>query len=604
MKRKLIIAALALGVVFSGVISVATVGAFVREKSRADYLRSRAWQERIRAQYVLAAAEAPQGADAPQVPEPAEPATPRRGRGAPPPAEPPTLSIDTPRYDDQFPTDQDIELWGRSRDAMRLGQNLTVGPNDVVRDAIVVFGDATIAGRVTGDVHVYFGNARIQSTAVIDGDLVSVGGTVTVQPGATARRDLVIIGGPLEAPAEFAVGGEQVVIGAGILGGSLNAVAPYLSRGLVWGRLIVPDFPWVWGIVSLFFLLYAALNLIFDRPVRACAGTLRSRPLTAFGAGLLVLLLIGPICVLLAVSIIGIAVVPFVICAAIAGAVIGKVAVARWIGMTAVEEDPESTRAHGARSFVIGFAVLTIAYVIPVVGIITWGITGVLGLGSSALAFMAAYRRENPAKAAPVMVPPPPVAAPPPPTYSQPPAASAPSAAFDGSAAAIPTAPPPIAAPAAPVGSAPYAPPYAVGYAAPAYAASGLLVAQPRALFRDRLAAFFVDVVLVGVSTIVLSTMDVFEGPEFFPLLLIYFIVFWTWKQTTFGGIVCQIRLVRMDGTALSFADSLVRALAGIFSLAVFALGALWIFRDPERQAWHDKIAGTYVVKVPRSWPV
>ena len=111
-------------------------------------------------------------------------------------------------------------------------------------------------------------------------------------------------------------------------------MAPYLSRGLVWGRLIVPDFPWVWGIVSLFFLLYAALNLIFDRPVRACAGTLRSRPLTAFGAGLLVLLLIGPICVLLAVSIIGIAVVPFVICAAIAGAVIGKVAVARWIGMT------------------------------------------------------------------------------------------------------------------------------------------------------------------------------------------------------------------------------------------------------------------------------
>jgi uncharacterized RDD family membrane protein YckC len=34
----------------------------------------------------------------------------------------------------------------------------------------------------------------------------------------------------------------------------------------------------------------------------------------------------------------------------------------------------------------------------------------------------------------------------------------------------------------------------------------------------------------------------------------------------------------------------------------VFGLGALWIIRDPERQAWHDKIAGTYVVKVPRTW--
>ena len=597
MKRKLIIATLALAVVFSSVISVAAVGAFMREKTAAD-MRQAYFYENARLEFARATRFQ---AEQPQVPEPAEPA-PRRGRGAAEPAEePPTLSIVTPRYDDRFPTDEDIELWGRSRSAMRLGQNLTVSSDDVVRDAVVIFGDATIAGRVTGDLHVYFGNARIQSTAVIDGDLVSVGGTVTVQPGATARRDLVVIGGPLDAPAEFAAGGEQVVIGAGILGGSLNAVAPYLSRGLVWGRLIVPDFPWVWGIVSLFFLLYAALNLVFDRPVRACAGTLRSRPLTAFGAGLLVLLLIGPVCVLLAVSIIGIAVVPFVICAAIAGAVIGKVAVARWIGMTAVEEDPDSTRAHGARSFVIGFAVLTIAYIIPVVGIITWGITGVLGLGAAALAFMAAYRRENPAKAAPVMVPP---LVAPPPAYSQPgPTASAPSVAFDRSAAAIPAAPPPIEAPAAPAGSAPYAP-YAAGYAAPAYAASGLLVAQPRALFRDRLAAFIVDVVLVGMSTIVLTAMDLFEGPEFFPLLLIYFIVCWTWKQTTFGGIVCQIRLVRVDGTALSFADALVRALAGIFSLAVFALGALWIFRDPERQAWHDKIAGTYVVKVPRSFPI
>jgi uncharacterized RDD family membrane protein YckC len=43
--------------------------------------------------------------------------------------------------------------------------------------------------------------------------------------------------------------------------------------------------------------------------------------------------------------------------------------------------------------------------------------------------------------------------------------------------------------------------------------------------------------------------------------------------------------------------------LAGIFTLAVLAIGALWILRDPQRQAWHDKIAGTYVVKVPKHWP-
>lgn len=31
-------------------------------------------------------------------------------------------------------------------------------------------------------------------------------------------------------------------------------------------------------------------------------------------------------------------------------------------------------------------------------------------------------------------------------------------------------------------------------------------------------------------------------------------------------------------------------------------IGWLWILVDPERQACHDKIAGTYVVRVPSGW--
>jgi uncharacterized RDD family membrane protein YckC len=47
-----------------------------------------------------------------------------------------------------------------------------------------------------------------------------------------------------------------------------------------------------------------------------------------------------------------------------------------------------------------------------------------------------------------------------------------------------------------------------------------------------------------------------------------------------------------------------VRGLSSVFSFAVVGLGVLWVLRDPERQSWHDKIAGTYVVKVPRDWPL
>ena len=124
----------------------------------------------------------------------------------------------------------------------------------------------------------------------------------------------------------------------------------------------------------------------------------------------------------------------------------------------------------------------------------------------------------------------------------------------------------------------------------------------PHAWFRDRVAAGVLDLILVVLAWQFLE--QYMRGNAFFLLLLVYHIGFWAWKGTTVGGIICQLRVVRIDGQPLAFADALVRGLSAIFSLALFGLGCLWILRDPERQAWHDKIAGTYVVKVPRNYPL
>ena len=110
--------------------------------------------------------------------------------------------------------------------------------------------------------------------------------------------------------------------------------------------------------------------------------------------------------------------------------------------------------------------------------------------------------------------------------------------------------------------------------------------------------------ILVQIAFRVVDDFARLDREAFFILLLAYHIGFWVWKATTVGGIICQLRVVRVDGAPLTFADALVRGLSSIFSLVVAGLGCLWILRDPERQAWHDKIAGTYVVKVPRNWPL
>ena len=70
------------------------------------------------------------------------------------------------------------------------------------------------------------------------------------------------------------------------------------------------------------------------------------------------------------------------------------------------------------------------------------------------------------------------------------------------------------------------------------------------------------------------------------------------------GGIICRMRVARVDGNPLAFTDGLVRGLASILSAAAAGLGWLWILWDAERQAWHDKIAGTVVVRVPANWPL
>ena len=479
----------------------------------------------------------------------------------------------------EFPDDVGINGRRRTRGVVRVGQDFELSPGDFVQEAVVIFGDATIAGEVNRDLVVIFGTARLSSTAVINQGLVVVGGSAVAESGATVGRDLVIVGGTLDAPSTFIPGGEHVVIGSGMLGGWLEGVVPYVSRGLVWGRVIVPDLPWVWGVVAFFFLVYLVLNLIFDRQVRAGADTLSSRPLTAFGVGLLVLLLLGPVSLLLAISVAGLIVIPFLFCALLALGILGKIAVVRWIGLRIAGEESPDSRVQATRSLAIGSALIVLAYMVPVFGLVTWALVSVLGLGAASLAFVSAYRREHPRPPVqPRHVPPPPVPA------GYPGSASA----ADGDVASA-----------------------FVGASTEAVGDTqgdtvlppppGSFADMPRAWFRDRLAAFVLDVILVA---IIASILDFEAGAVFLPLLLAYHIGFWTWKQTTVGGIICQLRLVRVDGTPLGFADALVRGLSSIFSIAVLFIGVLWILRDPDHQAWHDKIAGTFVVKVPRNWPL
>ncbi len=234
---------------------------------------------------------------------------------------------------------------------------------------------------------------------------------------------------------------------------------------------------------------------------------------------------------------------------------------------------------------------------LPVLGFVVWALIGVTGLGAASLAFTSAYRRENPT---------------PPKIKSRrgvgeggPPAAT-----IDPAPPAVPLAapePPPApvmeAQPPASIAS-----PEASRAASPepsataSAAAPAILTQFPRAVFSERALALVIDVVLVIFTNQALRLTHGDQLPVF--LLLAYHIVLWSWKGTTVGGMICHLRVVRVDGKPLRFVDALVRGLSGLFAIAAAGIGFLWILKDPARQGWHDKIAGTYVVKVPRDYPL
>jgi len=112
--------------------------------------------------------------------------------------------------------------------------------------------------------------------------------------------------------------------------------------------------------------------------------------------------------------------------------------------------------------------------------------------------------------------------------------------------------------------------------------------------------ALLIDVLLIGFVTSVLH--NVFHTHLL--MLAVYGAAMWKLRGTTIGGIVFDLRVVRLDGREIDWETAIVRALGCFLSLAVAGLGFFWIAFDDAKQAWHDKIAGTVVVRVAKGTPL
>jgi len=280
--------------------------------------------------------------------------------------------------------------------------------------------------------------------------------------------------------------------------------------------------------------------------------------------------------VLLCVTLIGIAAVPFVVAAIVCAVLFGKAVMLAWIGGRIT--GPAGLKAgHPALAVLVGGAVVLALYVVPVLGFLVYHLLGILGFGAVVYTLILAGRARQASKAEPA-----PAGVSPASIDAAAPASTAPPA--DGPAPAAPEHPQTAASAAS-----------AAPAASPAQASPQATASMPRAGFWIRMAALLIDVLLVGFALSVLHHVVHLH----LLVLAAYGAVMWKLRGSTVGGIVFDLKVVRVDGRAVDWETAIVRALGCFLSLAVAGLGFIWIAFDSANQAWHDKIAGTVVVRVP-----
>lgn len=75
-------------------------------------------------------------------------------------------------------------------------------------------------------------------------------------------------------------------------------------------------------------------------------------------------------------------------------------------------------------------------------------------------------------------------------------------------------------------------------------------------------------------------------------------LIFWGFFQATPGKMAFRAKILDAEtGEKPNIFQYIVRYLAYVPSILLLGLGVLWIAFDKRKQGWHDKIAGTVVVR-------
>jgi uncharacterized RDD family membrane protein YckC/cytoskeletal protein CcmA (bactofilin family) len=481
----------------------------------------------------------------------------------------------------------------------------TTADGDVSDSAVAVLGDLTVNGHVSQEAVAVLGDVYINGK--VDGDVTAVLGSVTLGPQAVINGQVTEVLGTLHQSPSAVVQGGTVHVLTGMIG-SVAGLHAWIEQCFLYGRPLAPslDIAWAWWLALGTLLFYLLLAAVFRDGLTRCVQTLEAHPGPSILATILAVLLVPVVLMALVITVVGIAVIPVFWIALICAGIFGRVVAIAWLGGRCLRVARAGAASQPVLDVLVGGLLVLLLYMIPVLGSIVYMLVGLFGFGAVVYTLLLATRPAT--KAGPGARR----------------AGTAGASAAGASAAGAATLGAATASAAA--GTSPHvqmsepqggenpeamsgpegqqswtgagnAPPPPAGGSTAAIAPEVLDFATlPRAGFWIRILAILIDLIIVGVGMSWLHHGD--DGMLL--LLATYAAIMWKLKGTTVGGIVCDLKVVRIGGGPLDWSTAIIRALGCFLSLVIAGLGFIWIAIDHEHQAWHDKIAGTVVVRVPK----
>ena len=342
------------------------------------------------------------------------------------------------------------------------------------QDVVSVFGDTTINGPTAGSAVAVLGNVIIN--ADVGEDVVAVLGNVTLGPAAHVHGHVVsVLGTVTQDPAAIVEEGVERVLPEGFT--SAEGVRHWVGHGLMLGRPLVigSGLGWLWGLSFVLLALYTLLALLFREATAHCIETLNDNPGMSLIIAILAVLLTPLLLFLLAVTIVGILVIPIALVLMFIAGIFGKTTVLGWIGGRCFGLRSGHAVPHPAAAVLVGGLIVMLVYLVPVLGFMVFILLSLIGYGAVLYALLNRMRRSTSGGTAPSASTP---------GGADPGLSSGHSAGAAAAVAAGGAAPSFAEAPAA--AAAPHAEPLP-------------LSTLPRPGFWVRMGALFIDVLIVGV---------------------------------------------------------------------------------------------------------